>query len=67
MKTKKVELCELCEEFPATDTGLGVIDRICTRCHGLRLSGDLNKIMAIRRKKQEENEKLGNERPITEN
>lgn len=47
--------CEICGKNPATVPDrerMGrLVDRICERCHGLRLKGDLRKIMELRKAK----------------
>ncbi len=47
--------CEICGENPATvpdrDRPGRLIDRICERCHGLKLKGDLRGIWALRKAK----------------
>ena len=50
-----MKLCEICGENPATVPDrerLGrPINHLCTRCHGLRLRGDLQQIIELRNKK----------------
>ena len=51
---KHKKMCEICGEEPATvpdrDRPGRPINRICSRCHGRRLAGDLQKI--LERKKE---------------
>ncbi len=52
------KLCELCGENKATvpdrnRTGR-LINRLCTRCHGLRLADDLQQILEISARKHQQ-------------
>jgi hypothetical protein len=51
------KLCEICGEKPATVPDrerIGrLINRVCSSCHGLRLAGDMQKIMELHKERQE--------------
>jgi mono/diheme cytochrome c family protein len=43
-------MCELCEVYPATVPDRNkmpgrLVNRVCQRCHGARLAGDLRRIV----------------------
>ena len=46
------KLCEVCGELPATvpdrERAGRLINRVCSRCHGLRLAGDIRRIVELR-------------------
>ena len=48
------KMCEICKENPATvpdrERVGRPINRVCSRCHGLRLKGNLDEIMRLRKK-----------------
>lgn len=49
-----MKLCEICGELPAKVPDRNKmgrpINRICVRCHGLRLKGDIKEIMRLQKK-----------------
>ncbi len=49
----KKRLCEICGLNPATVPDRGrpgkLINRVCGRCHGLRLKGDFQQILELRK------------------
>ena len=51
------KMCEICGENPATvpdrDRPGRLINRVCSRCHGLRLKGDMKKILELREKRRD--------------
>lgn len=50
------KMCELCGEHPATvpdRARMGrLVNRVCSRCHGLRLAGDLRAILELTTKRR---------------
>jgi mono/diheme cytochrome c family protein len=45
-------MCELCEVYPATVPDRNkmpgrLVNRVCQRCHGARLAGDLRRIVEL--------------------
>jgi mono/diheme cytochrome c family protein len=52
------KMCELCEVYPATVPDRTkmpgrLVNRVCQRCHGARLAGDLRRIVELATKPQE--------------
>ena len=49
------KICEICGQSPATVPDrerMGrLINRFCSRCHALRLAGDMTEIMRLKREK----------------
>jgi mono/diheme cytochrome c family protein len=46
------KMCELCEVYPATVPDRNkmpgrLVNRVCARCHGARLAGDLRRIVEL--------------------
>lgn len=57
-----MKMCEVCGENRATvpdrnRTGR-LINRVCSRCHGARLAGDMRLILALREKRRAELEAI---------
>ncbi len=54
------KMCELCGEHPATvpdRARMGrLVNRVCARCHGLRLAGDMRTILELSAKKRQQAE-----------
>ena len=52
------KLCEICGKNPATvpDRNYGnigrIVNRICSDCHGLRLRGDMKRIIELQAERQ---------------
>lgn len=56
MKMAK-KMCEVCGKKPATvpdrERAGRPINKVCSSCHALRLAGDMNRILELRKKRME--------------
>ena len=59
----KKKMCEVCGVDPATvpdrDRPGRLINRVCSKCHGARLSGDMKYILQKRKERREKAESIG--------